>query len=71
VDLLAGVYAAHHFTDTIDASGLTFDYTLQPGRATTRNAIALLAQRGAPHDLVAHALARAERLDRARAVAPQ
>jgi hypothetical protein len=66
VDLLDGIYAAHHFTDTIDAAGLAFDYKLAPGPATTRNAIALLGQRGAPEELVAHALARARELDRAR-----
>ena len=66
VDLLDGIYAAYHFTDTIDDSGLAFDFRLQPGAATTRNAIALLGQRGAPPDLVAHALARAQALDRAR-----
>jgi DNA mismatch repair ATPase MutS len=66
VDLLEGTYAAFHFTDTIDAEGLAFDYKLQPGPATTRNAIALLGQRGAPPELVAYALARAEAFDRAR-----
>jgi DNA mismatch repair ATPase MutS len=66
VELLEGTYAAFHFTDTIDAEGLAFDYRLQRGPATTRNAIALLGQRGAPPDLVAHALARAEAFDKAR-----
>jgi DNA mismatch repair ATPase MutS len=66
VDLLEGTYAAFHFTDTIDAQGLAFDYKLLPGPATTRNAIALLGQRGAPPELVAYALARAEAFDRAR-----
>jgi hypothetical protein len=70
VDLLAGSYAAYHFTDRMDAEGLTFDYTLQPGAATTRNAIALLELRGAPTDLVAHALERARMLDEARATLP-
>jgi len=41
-----------------------------PGVASTRNAIALLAQRGAPQDLVAHALARAQALDRVRSTTP-
>jgi len=66
VDLLQGLYVAHHFTDSIDSAGLTFDYTLHPGAATTRNAIALLGQRGAPADVVAHALERARGLDAAR-----
>jgi len=66
VDLLAGTYAAYHFTDRMDANGLTFDFRLQPGAATTRNAIALLELRGAPSNLVAHALERARKLDDAR-----
>jgi DNA mismatch repair ATPase MutS len=70
VDLLDGIYAANHFTDAIDPSGLSFDYHLQPGAATTRNAIALLGRRGAPEDLVAHALARARALDQARRTVP-
>jgi DNA mismatch repair ATPase MutS len=68
VDLLQGLYAAFHFTDTIDGAGLAFDYKLQSGPAMTRNAIALLAQRGAPPELVAQALARAGSLDRARQI---
>jgi hypothetical protein len=63
VDLLDTVYAPYHFTEAIDADGLAFDYRLKAGVAKTRNAIALLAQRGAPPDLVAHALARAQSLD--------
>lgn len=70
LDLLDGIYAPYHFTDAIAAGGLVFDYTLQPGAATTRNAIALLRERGAPPVLVAHALARAEALDRARPRSP-
>lgn len=59
VDLLRATYAPYHFADTIDDSGLTFDYTLRPGPATTWNAIALLRLRGAPTPLVERALARA------------
>ena len=66
VDLLQGLYAPYHFTDTVAAEGLAFDYQLRPGPSTTRNAIALLAARGAPPDLVAHARALAMALDRAR-----
>jgi len=66
VDLLRGLYAAHHFTDSIDSHGLTFDYKLHPGPATTRNAIALLGQRGAPAEIISRALDRAQRLDTAR-----
>jgi hypothetical protein len=66
VDLLDGLYAPFHFTDTIDDAGLSFDYQLQPGASTTRNAIALLRLRGAPAELVARALERATELDHAR-----
>lgn len=66
VDLLRETYAAYHFTDTIDEQGLSFDFRLQPGAATTRNAILLLRLRGAPDDLVEHALTRAAELDRQR-----
>ena len=31
VGLLDGIYAPHHFADTVDAAGLVFDYKLQPG----------------------------------------
>ena len=48
VDLLAGIYTAYHFGDAVAADGLLFDHRLVPGRATTRNAIALLRLHGAP-----------------------
>lgn len=67
VDLLAGRYAAFHFTDHVGNDGLEFDYRLRPGPANTRNAIALLGLRGAPADLVTRALTRAGELDEARA----
>jgi hypothetical protein len=63
VDLLADRYTPFHFSDDVDAQGLTFDYRLRPGPARTRNAIALLERRGAPADLVARARARAESFD--------
>lgn len=59
VDRLRGLYAPYHFADAVSDDGLSFDYRLQHGPATTRNAIALLAQRGAPADLIAYALERA------------
>jgi hypothetical protein len=66
VDLLAETYAACHFGDAIGDQGLVFDYRLQPGRATTRNAIALLRLHGAPEALVGRATSRAATLDRER-----
>ena len=36
-------YAARHFREQIEGDALTFDYRIQEGRSSTRNAIALLA----------------------------
>jgi DNA mismatch repair ATPase MutS len=66
VDFLAGLYEPFHFTDSLDTSGLMFDYKMRPGSAVSRNAIALLARRGAPVDLVESAMARAASLEQAR-----
>jgi hypothetical protein len=66
VALLHGVYAPYHFGDSVGAEGLTFDYRLEEGPATTRNAIALLELRGAPDAVVSRALALAATIDRQR-----
>lgn len=66
VDLLRDSYVPYHFTDKLGPEGLIFEYRLQDGPATTRNAIALLKLHGAPAGLVSRALARAARLDRQR-----
>ena len=67
VDLLPDRFDAVHFGDTVGDDGIVFNYQLQSGRATTRNAIALLKQKGAPDRLVQEAMACAEALDEARA----
>jgi hypothetical protein len=67
VDLLKGSYAPFHFGDVLTDETLTFDYRLRLGRATSRNAIALLRLNGAPPALVERALASAAELDRQRA----
>jgi DNA mismatch repair ATPase MutS len=67
VDLLHDTYVVFHLSDTIGAGGLSFDYHLTPGPATSRNAIALLTLNGAPASLVEHALSRAAELDQRRA----
>jgi DNA mismatch repair ATPase MutS len=67
VDLLSGSYAPFHFGDALTDETLTFDFRLRPGRATSRNAIALLRLNGAPPALVERALASAAELDRQRA----
>ena len=59
VDLLSGSYAPFHFGDALTDETLTFDYCLRPGRATSRNAIALLRLNGAPPALVEGRFARA------------
>ena len=66
VDLLADVYDVHHFGDEVNLDGLVFDHRLQPGPATTRNAIALLRLHGAPETLITRALICAAELDRQR-----
>ena len=67
VDLLRDRYVAYHFGEAIGPGGLTFDYRLVPGPATTRNAIALLQLHGAPDSLIDCARTRAAALDSARA----
>ena len=42
LDLLDGEYAPYHFREQIVNDELTFDYLIQPGPSSTRNAIALL-----------------------------
>jgi hypothetical protein len=66
VDLLSDLYTPWHFGDAVSADGLIFDHRLQPGRATTRNAIALLRLYGAPEGLIKDALTCAAELDRQR-----
>jgi hypothetical protein len=67
VELLRDVYAVYHLADSIGPEGLSFDYHLTPGPATSRNAIALLKLNGAPEALVSAALLRAADLDKRRA----
>ncbi|MEO8258043.1 MAG: hypothetical protein ABI868_11910 [Acidobacteriota bacterium] len=69
VDLLRHDYVPYHFTDSLGPRGLVFEYRLQAGPATTRNAITLLKLHGAPDRMVARALARAADLDRQRRLA--
>jgi hypothetical protein len=66
VDLLRDSYEVCHFGDELGPGGLTFNYRLTPGPATSRNAIALLKLNGAPERLVQCALDRAAELDRLR-----
>jgi hypothetical protein len=66
---LAEAFDAYHFGDSVGPNGLTFDYRLQHGPATSRNAIALLRLHGAPQTLLTQAVTTAEMLDRQRGTA--
>ena len=58
-----------HLSDSIGPDGLVFDYTLRPGPATTRNAIALLKLTGVPDSVVHGAETLAGVLDETRRLA--
>jgi len=62
-DMLDGLYESVHFGGVIGSDGMGFDYRLRPGRARTRNAIALLKHFGAPEGLVERALQRVGTLE--------
>ena len=69
VDLLPDLFEPRHFGDTAGPDGLSFDYRLTPGPATSRNAIALLRLHGAPATLVDRALRSAAAIDALRGTA--
>ena len=56
-DLLGDAYDTHHFREQVADENLTFDYRIQSGPSSTRNAIALLKVMQYPDELVADALA--------------
>ena len=56
-DLLGDAYDTHHFREQVADDNLTFDYRIQSGPSSTRNAIALLKVMQYPDELVADALA--------------
>jgi len=66
VSMLEDRYDPFHFADRMTDEGLVFEYRLQPGPATTRNAIALLESRGAPASVIARALALTTAIERQR-----
>lgn len=63
--LLGGAFSACHFREQVRDGTLMFDYRIQPGLSSTRNAIALLEVMNFPAELVADARAalRNSRLD--------
>lgn len=66
VGLLCDAYSPYHFSDTVGPEGLSFQFILTPGPATSRNAIALLEQQGAPSMVVTRARQLASSLETAR-----
>lgn len=63
VDMLAESYDPYHFEETVREDGLTFDFTIRPGPARTRTAIALLETGGAPRLVIEQARKRVAELD--------
>lgn len=60
--LLSDGYDMHHFSEQIIGDGQGFDYRIQPGPATGRNAIRLLELRGYPESVTREARQLADRL---------
>lgn len=58
--LLENVYRNYHFEEQISDGRVVFDYKLKEGRATSQNAIWLLAMLGYPGELIASAKKTAE-----------
>lgn len=58
--LLEGEYDNYHFSEEVRDGDVMFDYKLQPGRATTRNAIRLLELMGYDKDIIEKAHWQAE-----------
>ncbi|HDL19572.1 MAG TPA: hypothetical protein ENH29_10995 [Bacteroidetes bacterium] len=53
--ILQKIYENYHFRETMQKTGLHFDYKIKPGRSATKNAIALLEYTGFPQAIVAGA----------------
>jgi hypothetical protein len=62
--ILEDVFDNMHFTETVREGGISFDYKLRPGRATSRNALKLLELLGYGRELVENAGARLEGFER-------
>ena len=56
VELLDLQYESHHFREIIENQQMSFDYKLQPGTSSTRNAIVILSMFGYPKPIVTEAL---------------
>lgn len=60
-DLLTPAYALYHFEEQVGEEEMLFDYTIRPGKATSRNAINLLKLIGFDENIVSGAHERANR----------
>lgn len=60
-ELLQGEYDNYHFSEEVRDGDVVFDYKLQGGRATTRNAIRLLELLGYDREIIEKAYEQAER----------
>ncbi len=52
VSMVAGLYDNYHFSETIRNNEVSFTYRLEPGPATSRNALKLLQVKGFPPEIV-------------------
>ncbi len=58
--MLGDVFDNYHFSEQVTEEGVTFDYCLKEGKATSRNAIRLLQMLGYPQEIVRDSMAAVE-----------
>lgn len=58
--MLEGCFSNYHFEERIEENRVLFDYQLKPGRASSKNAIALLGMLGYPEEIIKKAEQTAE-----------
>ena len=63
-ELLGHRYECHHFREVIHHQQMEFDYRIQPGTSSTRNAIAILKLLGYPQTITTEALQVVDQLAR-------
>jgi DNA mismatch repair ATPase MutS len=61
-ELLDQQYVSHHFREIIHDQQMSFDYKLQAGTSSTRNAIAILDMSGYPRPIIDEALTTVDQL---------
>ena len=68
MELLGHQYESYHFRELIYGEQMSFDYRLQQGTSSTRNAIAILELFGYPKPIVAEALQVVDQLEQKKSV---